>query len=340
MSWLRVDDKFPEHKKLEPLEEDPRAWSEVMAVWLSVACHCQRAKTDGRISRARLARITPLGRRALKVADQLVVLKLWRRDGDGYVFHDWDDYQPPAAPQKSDPGGSDSGKAARQRRWRERQRAKQGRDVDGLENDDVDVSVDASVDGHVDAGVDVSVDGGETSTETRLPLASARAYAGIPSRPVPSPSTATPSAGARVHAREGGAEPPPLGETVSRLWGCYERLSAEHGLVAKPRMPGDEMPIRELLEAGWSPPQIAEGLEAVAKRAAAHPSEREWWDGKRCWRAAVLREALAKLAGGAPARGSPRATAAQDPRVGRIEPAPNDSYPKTLEETRAEREAF
>lgn len=96
MTWFKVDDRFPEHSKLEALEHDPRGWAEALAVWLVAGCHAAGNLTDGLIARSRLERITPMGKRASKVADQLVELGLWERTDKGYKFHDWFDWQPSA----------------------------------------------------------------------------------------------------------------------------------------------------------------------------------------------------------------------------------------------------
>lgn len=96
----------------------------------------------------------------------------------------------------------------------------------------------------------------------------------------------------------------PLGRAVDELWSEYERTAAAWNLNAKARTPGDEQPIRLLLDGGWTLKQIKLGLGAVAARAAAFESERAWFDGKRTWRPEVLREALARVSSGAPAAGA------------------------------------
>ena len=88
-----VHEEFPGHEKLEPLEDDARAWADCLAVWLAVGCDCRQRLSDGRVTRARLERITPLGKRAVAVGERLVELGLWEREGDDFQFHDWGDVQ-------------------------------------------------------------------------------------------------------------------------------------------------------------------------------------------------------------------------------------------------------
>ncbi len=109
MSWHRVDDGFPEHPKLGPLEQDPRLWADALALWLAGACYCRRAGTGGFVSDERLVRLTPMSpRRARTVAKALAERAvatpggagLFERVEGGYRFHDWEDYGP--ASERSD----------------------------------------------------------------------------------------------------------------------------------------------------------------------------------------------------------------------------------------------
>ena len=102
MPWVRLDDGFADHPKVEragPLA----AWLHVVAM-----CYCARHLTDGRIPKAtarRLADIPSPGRHI----DTLVAVGLWDEDGDDYVLHDFLEYQPSRADVEADR------KAARER---------------------------------------------------------------------------------------------------------------------------------------------------------------------------------------------------------------------------------
>lgn len=134
MAWHRIDDGFPEHPKLQALEDDPRLWADALALWLAAGCYCRRASTGGFVSDERLKRLTPMStRRARRVAQALVDETrrdptdpespgLWIRVEGGYRFHDWDDYGPAKGPDEESaepvPG------AERSRKWRENRRKK------------------------------------------------------------------------------------------------------------------------------------------------------------------------------------------------------------------------
>lgn len=105
MAWVAVDEGFPEHPKVHPLEEDPRLWADCLALWLAGACFSRRAKTDGFIPRERVGRLTPMKKaRAYECADALCDLaqddkggSLWVRVDGGYRLHDFRRYNPTAA---------------------------------------------------------------------------------------------------------------------------------------------------------------------------------------------------------------------------------------------------
>ena len=111
--WLKVDDNFPDHPKLEGLEGEPRLWADAVALWLVVGCYCSRHGTDGAITTARLHRASRMTRRATeKAAKALVKCGLFEKTPRGFTMHDFLDYNPSSAE-----------KADRLRRDRARKRA-------------------------------------------------------------------------------------------------------------------------------------------------------------------------------------------------------------------------
>lgn len=118
MTWFKVDDRFPDHEKLEALEHDPRLWADSLALWLVAGCRSAGNLTDGNVSASRLGRMTPLGGRAVKIADQLVEIGLWEKTEKGYKFHDWFDWQPSAEEVEYQRGRL----AEKQKRYRDRKR--------------------------------------------------------------------------------------------------------------------------------------------------------------------------------------------------------------------------
>jgi hypothetical protein len=121
MSWLRVDDGFAEHPKLEALTDRQ------FRLWAKLLGRCARYRTDGHVPAGILVGIRIKDSDIARFKD----LGLLDENGTGVVIHDWSDYNP-----------KDPTKADRQARWR----AKQTSTGDG----DVDTYVDALVDGLVD----------------------------------------------------------------------------------------------------------------------------------------------------------------------------------------------
>jgi hypothetical protein len=85
--WVKLDDTFPDHPKVE--KAGPAA------AWLYVCglCYCARYLTDGLIPGTAVARLTALkNNRAL--AEKLVDVGLWERDGDDFRVHNYEERNP------------------------------------------------------------------------------------------------------------------------------------------------------------------------------------------------------------------------------------------------------
>lgn len=82
--WFKVDDTFHSHpRRLE-------ATRAALGLWVVAGSWCAQHLTDGLVP---TNVVRALGW-TLKDAESLVSCGLWRRDGKGYRFHDWHDYQP------------------------------------------------------------------------------------------------------------------------------------------------------------------------------------------------------------------------------------------------------
>ena len=193
MTWLRIDDGMVDHRKWAALEEDPRAWSECLAVWLALASYCARVSSDGFVEDARIGRLTPLGAKARQRCDDLVRVGLMEREPGGYRFHDWLDYQPSAADVTRDR------EAARLRQRRARDEARSRRESRDLSRRDM--------------SRDSESDSRSTSTVSHAPP--------VPSRPVPS-SLSTRGGDARAPVRE----VPPMAEARAHLDAFEARCEA------------------------------------------------------------------------------------------------------------------
>lgn len=91
MAWVRLDDLMPEHPKV--LKAGP------LAAWLHVCAlaYCNRHLTDGRIPAGKvgaLADLDEFGTTCRDQADRLVKAGMWGRTADGFVIHDYHDFQP------------------------------------------------------------------------------------------------------------------------------------------------------------------------------------------------------------------------------------------------------
>ena len=113
MPWVKLDDHFPDHRKLAELGDYAP-----LCGWLYVCglAFCNRQLTDGRIPKAHVHRLASFRHIGLEtgsigpadrpyatvgddvtpepLADLLVTVGLWEDQGDAYYIHDYLDYQP------------------------------------------------------------------------------------------------------------------------------------------------------------------------------------------------------------------------------------------------------
>jgi len=87
MAWVRLDDTFPEHPKVAKVGGDA-AWLHVCAL-----AYCNRHTTDGHIPDVMIGRLSDR-KNAEKLAGALVAIGLWDEADDGWVIHDYLDFQP------------------------------------------------------------------------------------------------------------------------------------------------------------------------------------------------------------------------------------------------------
>ena len=95
MTWVKLDDTFPEHPKVE--EVGP------LAGWLHVCalCYCNRNLTDGFIPSARVARLADISNVKRHVT-ALLRVGMWLEDDGGYRIHNFLEYQPSKAKVEAD----------------------------------------------------------------------------------------------------------------------------------------------------------------------------------------------------------------------------------------------
>lgn len=105
MTWFKVDDAFWAHPKTLALSDS------ALALWLRAGSYCAQQLTDGHVRREALLML----RGNEFAADDLVDAELWHETKDGYVFHDWEKYQPTRAKVEAERDA-----------WRERQNRHRG----------------------------------------------------------------------------------------------------------------------------------------------------------------------------------------------------------------------
>lgn len=84
MPWFRVDDQLHAHPKPN------KAGLAAMGLWTLAGSHCMSYLTDGVVERW-WVESKPRG---VKLAARLVAAGLWHEHPDGWVFHDWEEFQP------------------------------------------------------------------------------------------------------------------------------------------------------------------------------------------------------------------------------------------------------
>ncbi len=104
MGWMYLDDKFPEHPKVEAAG-GPAAW-----LYICGLAYARRNDTQGVIPKNRVARLTD-ARRPLELALRLVEVALWHDTGDAYEINDYGMWNAKAEKRSA------QAKAAAQKRW-------------------------------------------------------------------------------------------------------------------------------------------------------------------------------------------------------------------------------
>jgi hypothetical protein len=164
MPWGRLDDSLYDHPKLDRVPTPRRL--EAIGLWARSISWCNRFLTDGHIPRSRIPKLDG----TTELADLLVAAGLYEETGDGYLVHDFLEFNDARAVVQK----KRAAEAKRQADWRERKRQMRN----GVTHD-VTPSVDESP---VTPDVTVSVTPLVTALVTRPPRAAARE-----SRPGPVP---------------------------------------------------------------------------------------------------------------------------------------------------------
>ena len=123
MPWVRLDDRFPSHRKVALLSD--RAFR----LYTSALCWSSENLTEGRILPKELPLVARIrGHKA--AAAELEAAGLWDRADIGWVIHDYLEYNPDRARVQADRQAN----AARQKAFRDRKKAEQDAKRNGDSN--------------------------------------------------------------------------------------------------------------------------------------------------------------------------------------------------------------
>lgn len=112
MPWVKLDDRFPSHRKVSLLSD--RAFR----LHVSALCWASENLTEGRILDRELSVVSRI-RGAKGAAQELEEARLWDRIDGGWEIHDYLEYNPDRARVQADREAN----AARQKAFRERKKA-------------------------------------------------------------------------------------------------------------------------------------------------------------------------------------------------------------------------
>jgi hypothetical protein len=110
VTWFRVDDDLPTHRKVLSIPRGPRRLTAVGG-WTLAGAWSSGALTDGHIDPHVIEEFAITSR----VVDDLLASGLWTPNGNGYVMHDYLDWNPSAEKVITDRATA----AERQRKARE-----------------------------------------------------------------------------------------------------------------------------------------------------------------------------------------------------------------------------
>lgn len=143
MPWVRLDDRFPAHRKIRMLSD--RAFR----LYVSGLCYASENLTDGVIPAAEL-RIVADVRSSKAAAKELIERGLWENTNDGdYLIHDYLEYNPASDQVRAERDA----KTARQARWRANKRRRSTPPEPPADTPGVDASTAPSTDASRDGAV-------------------------------------------------------------------------------------------------------------------------------------------------------------------------------------------
>ena len=95
MTWVRLDDGFPGHRKIRRLSDG------AYRLHTTALCHCAHDLTDGRVTPEDIAEMESI-RQPEKRITELVKADCWAIAVGGWMIHDYLDYNPSRAQVKAE----------------------------------------------------------------------------------------------------------------------------------------------------------------------------------------------------------------------------------------------
>jgi hypothetical protein len=116
MTWAKLDDRFPDHEKIAPLSNS------AFRLHVTALCFAAAQLTDGVLVDGALRRIGWASTDLAADVQELVAAQLWETHAQGYVIHDFLEYNPSRAEveahrQQVSAERSKAGKAGMASRW-------------------------------------------------------------------------------------------------------------------------------------------------------------------------------------------------------------------------------
>ncbi len=112
MSWVKIDDEFPDHKKVASLSND------AFCLHVTAMCWVAKWQTDGKLPSKLLGKLAWRCQDPASAASELVTSGVWETTPEGWEIHDFLEYNPSKAQiAELAETRSEAGKAGAMARW-------------------------------------------------------------------------------------------------------------------------------------------------------------------------------------------------------------------------------
>ena len=123
MPWARFDDGFPGHRKVRRLTDG------AYRLHTTAICHCAHDLTDGRVTPEDIEDMPSIRQSEKRIAE-LIKRDLWSVVSDGWMIHDYLDYNPSREQVMAERKGA----RERKETWKAKRRAERNAVPNGVPN--------------------------------------------------------------------------------------------------------------------------------------------------------------------------------------------------------------